>query len=423
MTIDIPCDAEPSPPSSTRDASRWAPLAGGRIASLDGLRAISILLVIGLHWINAVTRPRTGADYDGPWLMLLNGDLGVSVFFVISGFLITHLLLREHDRTGTLDLKAFYVRRSFRIWPAYFTFLGVVAALQVLHVFWVGIGNLLAAATFTFNYAPHVGSWWVGHSWSLSVEEQFYLAWPLAVRLLDRRHVGRVAIALILAAPLVRLAEVVCLPDANIFVLRLSRMVHTRLDGLMFGCAAALFYGRPTFQRFVAAAERWGVTALAVAYLIASPELERRCPWLLRAALAFTLQGACISLVLVWAIRHVDGPVGRFLNWRPVVHVGHISFSLYLWQQLFFVSLNTSWTGRFPANLLLAFALAELSFFAIEQPFLRLRDRVTGHRRNPRPAAATADPALPRDGTPPRPSPVPMSAIDRQNGPRHPARV
>lgn len=366
----------------------WTPLSGGRIPSLDGLRAVSILMVIGMHWINAVTRRRTDADYSGPWSMLLDGDLGVSIFFGISGFLITHLLMRERDRTGTVDLKAFYVRRAFRLWPAFFLYLAVIAALHVGGVFWVGIRNLLAAATFTFNYVPRVGSWWVGHSWSLSVEEQFYLAWPLAVLLLARRSAGWLAVGLILGVPFVRLAEVLCLPNANFFVTHLPQMVHTRVDSLMFGCAAALFYGHPSFQRVVATCERWGVTAAALVYLVVSPEALNLCPWFVQAPLAYSVQAACIALLLLWAVRHADGPVGRFLNGRAMVHLGQVSFSLYLWQQLFFGSLNHTWTGRFPANVLSALLLAELSFFFVERPSLRLRDRVMGHPRKPARAAA-----------------------------------
>ena len=103
----------------TPGGGRWRSIDGGRVPSLDGLRAISIAMVVGFHVFNKTIRAQTGHDYEGLWLNLLNGHLGVSVFFVISGFLITHLLLRERNKTGRIDLTKFYIRRTFRIWPAF----------------------------------------------------------------------------------------------------------------------------------------------------------------------------------------------------------------------------------------------------------------------------------------------------------------
>jgi peptidoglycan/LPS O-acetylase OafA/YrhL len=375
-----PAVADPQPSRTTANGG-WRQLSAGRIPSLDGLRALSIASVVGYHWLDATVRARTHHDYDGPWKAIFSGELGVSVFFVISGFLITHLLLRERERSGTINLPAFYLRRSFRIWPAFFFYLVVLLGLRETGRIWFHIRDWVTAATFTFNYLSPRGSWWVGHSWSLSVEEQFYLLWPLAVLLLSCRAAGHAAIALLAVVPMVRLAEVAWLPGDNVLVEGISKMTHNRLDTLMFGCCVALLYERPRFQRFVDGCDRWGATLLAAAYLPASFWIESRVPNPWRLAFGYTAQGACITLVLLWVVRHADRPLGRALNWRPLVHLGHISFSLYLWQQLFFVSLNHSWTGRFPFNLLMAIAMAELSFHAIERPFLALRDRVMNRRR------------------------------------------
>ena len=132
--------------------------SGGRIASLDGLRAISIALVVGYHAINAATQVKSHRDYAGPWEHLFNGGLGVSIFFVISGFLITHLLLREMRKSGTISLKVFYSRRTFRIWPAFFFYLGIVVLLYWMHVFGIARRDVVAAGAFVFNYVPHVGN-------------------------------------------------------------------------------------------------------------------------------------------------------------------------------------------------------------------------------------------------------------------------
>src|SRR5207244_737970 len=120
---------------------------------------------------------------------LANGGLGVHVFFVLSGFLITHLLRREVQKTGAVDLLAFYMRRVLRIFPALYTYLLTLTVLAVLGVITTSPGELVRAGTFFTNYAFLItresagGYWFVGHFWTLSLEEQFYLFWPLIILL------------------------------------------------------------------------------------------------------------------------------------------------------------------------------------------------------------------------------------------------
>lgn len=135
--------------------------------SLDGLRAVSILLVVGLH------------SQDGLW-MKLHGTIGVTVFFVISGWLITTLLLREESRRGRVHLGKFYLRRGFRLLPVYFTVLAVfVLLIVVLNLQWGHdgfIGGLPYYLTYQNDWAP---TSLFGHTWSLAIEEKFYVVWPL----------------------------------------------------------------------------------------------------------------------------------------------------------------------------------------------------------------------------------------------------
>src|ERR1700722_8365542 len=176
--------------------------SGGRIASLDGLRAISIALVVGYHAINAATQVKSHRDYVGPWEHLFNGGLGVSIFFVISGFLITHLLLREMKKSGTISLKDFYIRRTFRIWPAFFFYLGIIVLLYWMHLIGIARRGVVAAGAFVYNYVPHVGNPLVAHSWSLSVEEQFYLFWPVVLLALGSRRATVIALIIVLVCPM-----------------------------------------------------------------------------------------------------------------------------------------------------------------------------------------------------------------------------
>ena len=357
--------------------------SGGRIPSLDGLRAISIAMVLAEHAINAVVRPLTKHDYDGPWKALANGGLGVSTFFTISGFLITLLLLREYKKTGRISLVDFYIRRAFRIWPAFYFYIAVVFVLGKLGYLAIGHKALLAACFFVFNYVPNVGTWWVAHSWSLSVEEQFYIFWPALLVMLGQRKAAFAAIALLAIVPAIRVTEVLMLPGKSPLITNMWQMAHTRLDSLMFGCAIALFYGDARFQRAIDIAFRLGACWIALLYLfVIAPYTTHWHSNLYQSALGYTLDSLCVSTLILWLVQHAHSIPGRVLNSRFMIHIGVISYSLYLWQQMFLAPANKTWMGHFPLNILCALVLAEFSFFAIERPFLRLRSKAISHRVN-----------------------------------------
>ena len=170
-----------------------------RIPQLDGLRAISISLVIFAHLFNSA-----GVSLPVSWFrwQMFSG-LGVRVFFVISGFLITGLLLREKEECGSISLLRFYGRRTFRILVPYYVFLAVLIVAQALHLVRFTGNDLLHALTYTTNYQTD-RSWVTGHCWSLAVEEQFYLLWPLAMVLLGKRRAALAALGMLFLAPVMR---------------------------------------------------------------------------------------------------------------------------------------------------------------------------------------------------------------------------
>ena len=145
------------------------------------MRAISILLVVAWH-----LRSNGSAPWLDPLWRVDTGNLGVRVFFVISGFLITSVLLAEYARSGTIALRRFYVRRAFRIMPVFYVFLAVMAIGGALGLLEAPLSSVLLAGTYTGDYT-HL-SWSVGHTWSLAVEEQFYLLWPGHIVLLGLRR-------------------------------------------------------------------------------------------------------------------------------------------------------------------------------------------------------------------------------------------
>ena len=335
------------------------------IASLDGLRAISILLVI-------IDHARPGMPVwlgSAPGVFFLgNGQLGVSVFFVISGFLITRLLMGEHDKTGNINLKRFYFRRCLRIFPAFYAYLLVLGLLWSQGLINETSQSFLRAGTYTWNYFGSGGFWFLGHTWSLSLEEQFYLLWPACLVFLPLRKCRNFALAVMLLSPLSRVASYYLLPSWRG---HLGMMLHTRLDTIMFGCWMALLWDS---ERFNAAVQRfvrpWIVLPAALIALIADPLLFERFRGYYSLPLGISLEAICISLVLVYVVRQPQTLAGRFLNLPAVRHIGVISYGLYLWQQLF----TPPGHGLFPLNLLAAFACAELSYRLVERPALQFRE-------------------------------------------------
>src|SRR5580704_2770473 len=315
-----------------------------RIPSLDGLRAISISLVVVGHWAEL----RYHSDVAGAF-----ANLGVRIFFVISGYLITTLLLKEHGKTSTIGLREFYVRRAFRILPAAVTFM-----LPVFVIFWHELRwyHMAAAALYLANF-DFAHPWFLGHLWSLSVEEQFYFLWPGVLKRWFRHRVGILA-GVIAFAPLYRVG-------CHFLGLhgRADETFPAVADVLAVGCLLAIFAPRLPKIKPV-----WAL--LMIVPIAVVPAYAGMLRFHLTALLLFVLWPA-MHLSIAGLLLHAVQQPYRILNARPVVWLGQISYSLYLWQQLFVYGTHPrAWYFVF-----FALALACASYYLVEQPMLRLRDR------------------------------------------------
>ncbi|MBB5062412.1 acyltransferase [Granulicella mallensis] len=343
------------------------------IPSLDGLRAFSILLVIFAHsswylpsWItqNSIFHSVIG-----------NGYHGVAVFFVISGYLITTLLLREFDKTRTVSLKHFYFRRTLRIFPPFYFFLGIMGILWAIHVIPEDPRSFIASLTYTWAYYPGAHGYFITHTWSLSIEEQFYLIWPLLFVFLHRRSKLIAASALfIVAMPFIRVLFYFILPNLRGHEFY---MVHGWIDTMMVGCLLALVKHQGKWkawqQRYI---NGWTVSAMAIIAFYINPvvtaALPKRSSGIFALGISPTVTAFCIGGILMYLTSTGNPLILRLFNNRAIRHVGVLSYSLYLWQQLF-MSHQFSFL---PYGYLYAFAIAECSFWLVEKPSLHLRAKL-----------------------------------------------
>jgi peptidoglycan/LPS O-acetylase OafA/YrhL len=347
------------------------PRSPERLPSLDGLRALSIALVVIGH--AASTMPPMPSWLSAVISVISNGELGVAFFFVISGYLITHLLLRELAATGTISFYNFYVRRVTRIFPAFYTYLAILAALAARGYVDVHAADFLASGCFLWNYLPMTSGWWLGQTWSLSVEEQFYLLWPGTLFLLGSRKAAWLAILLIALEPAIRVASYFLWPGYRGHI---PVMLHTRADILMFGCVLALLDDNAILRALLDHLARPAVmTAICAFLFMIDPLLAGRYRGAYMLPFGLSLEGAAIAAIVAGLMRHPGSRAGRMFNLRPVAWFGSISYSLYLWQQMFLTPKNLTIAGRFPLNVLAAILAAATSYYWIEKPVLRMRPR------------------------------------------------
>ena len=348
--------------------------------ALDGLRGLAVAVVILLH-------------YGVPWAG--GGWVGVDIFFVLSGFLITALLLQEWQQTAAISLRRFYLRRVLRLLPAVLLLLAFCWWFAQHHLPHAqrpltrqgAYSVLLYYANWRIIHAgPQPGDLLL-HTWSLSVEEQFYFLWPAALWALlrlRRRTVALIVLAALVASAVLR----ACLWTGTGSYIELYMRLLTRADTLLAGCLTALLVtwrGLPQSRR-----GRWLLHAAAGAALVylgwvvvAGRQIDFFCYYG-----GFTLTAAAVAVLLVALLSAPPRPVAWVFESSPLTWLGRVSYGLYLWHYPLWVvhGLYILWLDkllglRIPAWLIapVCFAVALvptlLSFYLVERPCLRLKRR------------------------------------------------
>jgi len=340
----------------------------GHVPALDAIRGIAILLVLAVH-----------ADHAVP-----GGALGVDLFFVLSGFLITSLLLTEWDRDATFSLRSFYRRRAFRLLPALVAMLAVVSAAAVLtaddvggQLVWV-LYSLGYVINFTALLEEGIGNASLRHMWSLSQEEQFYLVWPVLL-LLRAGLRPRVLAGLLGGTAAALLVYRGVLESNGVSVSFLLYAPDMRGVGLVLGCLAAVVFTGGLVRRVPG----WLATASLVPAVLAVALFTLDGRW----QAVYLVPGFCLAaaVVLLACVLHPGWWFARLIDRAWLRGLGRISYGLYLWHIPVYVALG--WVVGLP----IAILVAVLSYRFVEQPFLTRRHRT----REPRDAAPVPVEPLP----------------------------
>jgi peptidoglycan/LPS O-acetylase OafA/YrhL len=367
------------------------------IPSLDGLRAVAVAFVVSSHLqlvfdpgrTSAVTRELFTVGHTA--IYFTQGEFGVTVFFFLSGYLITTLLRMEYERTGRISLRDFYLRRALRILPPFYLVLAAGALLTyggAIHGWPITPGGLISQALFFNNYyqaasfpvfGAAAGTW---VCWSLAVEEHFYLLFPLAYTVLLRFVPSRLRQAAILlgVCGVVLLWRTVLVYHFGVNVDRTYMATDSRIDSILFGCVLAIAEN-PFLDRSTVNERTWKrvLLPLALAGIIFT--------WFvggthrnLHETIVYTFQGICLVPLFVCAVRFPGWAIFRPLSWGWVRTVGLVSYVLYLVHETIIIAVQQ----LLPAPRLidsvvaisLALAVALLVRQLVEVPSSRLRRRL-----------------------------------------------
>lgn len=363
------------PEEGKTPVDRSAAKGAGYLPTLDGWRALAILCVMVAHGRGFLPSPVLRHAFE------LAGQRSVELFFALSGLLISGLLLREEKRTGGISLRGFYLRRLFRIQPAALTYLFFIAIAGVVGIvpqFWPGI---LGSALMVRNFWPkNVGSgyWFTSHFWTLSVEEHFYLFLPTFLVIFRRRRLLLLLGMFVLQACWI--IYVMRHPVLQQFGQNYPLRTDIRFGPILLGCIAAFLLNLPEWkERVTRLLPPWAAVLYSVLVF-----------WRLEVHHS-TYDGILLStvypLLLVSTLLHPRSFFGRFLEWSPLRFIGRISFSLYLWQQFFFILDSQPLPGQFRSHWVLCgvltFVCATVSYYCVEQPMMGIGHRVGARYRRP----------------------------------------
>ncbi len=336
------------------------------IPSLNGIRAIAALAVVFAHLkmrAELVMHTNIGSD-------------AVICFFVLSGFLITNLLLQERHRTGGTSLRKFYARRTLRIFPAFWVlcvvFLGGSVAIHKLIHWDAWLACVFYLSNYYMAFHGFAGAT-LNQSWSLAIEEQFYLLWPAVFRRFgaDRRQIMRILAGVIVVVWIYR---ALLLYWFRVDWMYVYCAFETRADALAIGCLMAVLASKDQIPSWLTETKWPGLIAMLTIVVVALNRMGH--------GVEYYVFPAAFAVLILQAVVHHRSPVYRWLNWGPLSLVGTWSYSIYLYH-IFSHRLVPDSFGivKLPLQFAGAILLGAGSYYLVEKPVLSLRDRWFGSER------------------------------------------
>jgi peptidoglycan/LPS O-acetylase OafA/YrhL len=334
--------------------------------AFDGLRGLGILAVMFSHGVDSMLRTGWFADNFLFQMFKKRADLAIEMFFLLSGFLVTQKLLQEREKYGRFSVKKFYLRRVVRLMPVLWMYLPVIAIFSQLDWIENSLTGVWASLFYVRNYWP-AKDWYTGHFWSLSIEEHFYLFWPMLFLFslkLKRPYLG------VLATIAIFMVWRVLYYDLRILFFEIPGVkaifrTDIRVSTILLGCALAILYQSPNFRAQLSKYLPWPVYVASVLVAILTTGLHH---------LWIPLMIALVPFVF-YPMMNPHSWAGKILETRWLKWFGTMCYSLYIWQQLFLVQgmkvqeSSLLWFQRFPQNFVFAFLVGIASYYFIEEYF------------------------------------------------------
>lgn len=361
-----------------------------KIKGFDGIRAICAFMVLYSHSEFSITH----VPAEGVWLDIYNaglsGGAGVLVFFVLSGYLISQLLWNERLEVGNINYRNFIMRRVLRLLPAYFLFLIVLTALVLAGYLEVKAVALVSALTYTYNFLPRTfGSGYTNHLWSLAVEEQFYLLFPLLIKkVLPRWYQWSIILIIVLGAVLINLIVHIPLTDyeftyrgqvenlRDVGIVRIFKVGTLLLPAGLY-CLMGCLFGLSQKSLANRLLSTWKVTTLTllIAAILYFNAALFNVPLY---GVNQLIQCVGVGLGLVYIHHRQTGWLTKLLCVGPLPYLGKISYGTYVWHGIFIATGPGAciyWWQGVPFGFVFSYLVSILSFEVVEKPFLKLKDR------------------------------------------------
>jgi len=346
-----------------------------KIRSLDGLRAISICMVLLGHIAKYLPASITNFFL---YKFISNATLGVSIFFVISGYLITKLLIQEKNRTGDISLKNFYIRRVLRIFPIFYLYILLIIVIKAF--FFSDIINNYTEIGFAglylwnykhlFNVAGNANVYFA-HYWSLSMEEQFYFLWPITFLKVKREHLIKAVVVIIICMPFIRVATYFLMPGSRG---QIHMMIQTGGDTILIGCLAAMLETQKNlYERFskVISNNYVGIFSALFIFII-SKLIKMKFGGTYSMSVGHSIENVFVLLFVLWCI-YKENRFSRLLNTTIFIQIGIVSYSIYVWHVIILRNPGDIFPGNPIFKMAFIFVAGFASYYLIESPILRLK--------------------------------------------------